>query len=306
MVAKALAQIDDEEDEATRAIAAPWDENSMLVYTGRTPSGDPTYINISYTDPFSLFKSPFVVSSNKGWGVESFVEGMAEALEPFYGTELGTAAMIKLYNNQNGEVFNPNADLPTKIKDIGFHMVKALEPGAVNTADKIYRAATGKKTSSGKELDLKTEIIAVVTGQRITTTDRKKAIFFRMRDFNDDKRAATTRFNRAWRSQDATEEELREAVQQLRADRKIAFEEYQNALKAVSRLGLTDQEIILEVAEGKDHTKAAKDAMALLKSRVGEIPQQNFKFSKGHIEEMRKIEGREAALKKIAPDLFDD
>lgn len=299
-----LLGVDDEEDEATRAIAAPWDKYAQLLYVGRTPSGDPQYINISYTDPFSVFKTPIFVSQQDGFSPVSVAKGILMGLEPFYGEEIGTAALLDIRENKNEKIFNPNSDAWTITKDISEHILKAVEPGAVRSTKRIYEAATGKETDSGMKLDTRTEVIAVLSGQRITSIDRKKAILYRNYDFQDALRSSTYRFNKAWRNKNVDKKELSKAYNQYKKDNQKAYSEFQDALQAVSRLGLTEEQILLETTKGKDNTETAKRLLNLLRAPAGETPIPDKKFTKSQIKEIEE-KGRKEILKEVAPELFD-
>jgi hypothetical protein len=296
--------VDDEEDEATRAIAAPWDKYAQLLYVGRTPSGDPQYINISYTDPFSVFKTPIFVSQQDGFSPVSVAKGILMGLEPFYGEEIGTAALLDIRENKNEKIFNPNSDAWTITKDISEHILKAVEPGVVRSTKRIYEAATGKETDSGMKLDTRTEVIAVLSGQRITSIDRKKAILYRNYDFQDALRSSTYRFNKAWRNKNVDKKELSKAYKQYKKDNEKAYSEFQDALQAVSRLGLTEEQILLETTKGKDNTETAKRLLNLLRAPAGETPMPDKKFTKSQIKEIEE-KGRKEILEEVAPELFD-
>jgi len=299
-----LFGVDDEEDEATRAIAAPWDKYAQLLYVGRTPSGDPQYINISYTDPFSVFKTPIFVSQQDGFSPFSVAKGILMGLEPFYGEEIGTAALLDIRENKNEKIFNPNSDAWTITKDISEHILKAVEPGVVRSTKRIYEAATGKETDSGMKLDTRTEVIAVLSGQRITSIDRKKAILYRNYDFQDALRSSTYRFNKAWRNKNVDKKELSKAYKQYKKDNEKAYSEFQDALQAVSRLGLTEEQILLETTKGKDNTETAKRLLNLLRAPAGETPMPDKKLTKSQIKEIEE-KGRKEILKEVAPELFD-
>lgn len=296
--------VDDEEDEATRAIAAPWDKYAQLLYVGRTPSGDPQYINISYTDPFSVFKTPIFVSQQDGLSPVSVAKGILMGLEPFYGEEIGTAALLDIRENKNEKIYNPNSDAWTITKDISEHILKALEPGLVRSTKRIYEAATGKETDSGMKLDTRTEVIAVLSGQRITSIDRKKAILYRNYDFQDALRSSTYRFNKAWKNKNVDKKELSKAYNQYKKDNEKAYSEFQDALQAVSRLGLTEEQILLETTKGKDNTETAKRLLNLLRAPAGETPMPDKKFTKSQIKEIEE-KGRKEILEEVAPELFD-
>jgi len=303
---KEMFDVDDEEDEATRAIAAPWDKDSLLMYVGRSPSGDPKYANFSYTDPFSIFKTPFIISQREGLSATSLTKGVMKGLEPFYGVEIGTKALIETFEGEDDlgrKISNDNDDVLTQTKDRAIHLLKALEPGFLRTGERIRRAYTGEKTPSGKEFDLATEIGAVITGQRVTTVRRQDAVKYRTWEFTDDKRNASTNFNKAWRDGEADRESLTKAVEDYRRDTKLAFEGYQDVLRAVSVLGLSDDEIL---AAGYDNptTPTAKIAQSLLDAKVGETPIPEKKFSKSHLKEIREIEGREELLRELIPEAF--
>lgn len=307
--AKEAFNIDDEEDEAVRALAAPWDKDALLIYSGRTEAGDPQCINLSYTDPFSLFKTPFILGAHEGYSVETVFKGIARALEPFYSGELGATALLELTTNRddNGrEIVNKNADFFTQIEEGAEHLTQKAEPGFVRTYKRIKDASLGKASSSGTQLDLETEVAAVLSGQRVTTVDRGKAVRFRAIDFDFAIRDASARFKRAWRRHDATKEEIVKAHRQFLKDRRKAFSDFQDSLQAAYRLGLDEEQIFLEANDGKSQGRKAERIRAMLNSKPGETYSEQYEFSNGNLDALKNIEGREKILREIAPEFFKD
>ncbi len=71
---KHLLGLDDEEEEALRLLAAPWQRNSNFWFTGRTDKGNLTYIDISYVDPYNYWKRPITaIMRDQPWE-DKFVE----------------------------------------------------------------------------------------------------------------------------------------------------------------------------------------------------------------------------------------
>ncbi|RKX63591.1 MAG: hypothetical protein DRP42_07465, partial [Tenericutes bacterium] len=57
-ISKHMFDIDDDDEEAIRIQAAPWQENSNLMFTGRDENGKLRYVDISFVDPYNYGKRP--------------------------------------------------------------------------------------------------------------------------------------------------------------------------------------------------------------------------------------------------------
>ena len=93
-------------------------------------------------------------------------------------------------------------------------------------------------------------------------------------------------------------------IKQYKKDNEKAYSEFQDALQAVSRLGLTEEQILLETTKGKDNTETAKRLLNLLRAPSGETPMPDKKLTKSQIKEIEE-KGRKEILEEVAPELFD-
>ena len=87
-----------------------------------------------------------------------------------------------------------------------------------------------------------------------------------------------TELYKAWKNKNVDKKELSKAYNQYKKDNEKAYSEFQDALQAVSRLGLTEEQILLETTKGKDNTETAKRLLNLLRAPAGETPIPDKKF----------------------------
>ena len=106
------------------------------------------------------------------------------------------------------------------------------------------------------------------------------------------------------RSRKASEGDVKRAYSQFKKDRTKAHEDYQDALQAVTVLGLTQDQILLETHDGRYDTKSAKRTLALLNADGGETPIEPYILSDSQIEEIEKIKGRMDLLEEVAPEIL--
>ena len=64
------------------------------------------------------------------------------------------------------------------------HLMNAVEPGLVSTGQKFLKGATGDLTKGGQPVNLKDEIIALLSGVRIINIDVLKSMEYKTGEFN--------------------------------------------------------------------------------------------------------------------------
>ena len=181
----------EEDDEQIRELTAPWDATGQLAFLGENNDGNPRFINMSYSDPYSMIKR----------GVQGYKTGVDneepypvalgqfffELLSPFAQEEIGTQAIIDISRNTKSATGSPvyNAsDSKAKIgMDVAGHVWKSVEPGFMGSGRRILSALGGKRGASGKAYNLNDEIIALLSGQRIVTVDPVNNISFSAKTF---------------------------------------------------------------------------------------------------------------------------
>lgn len=237
---------DDEDDEAVRQMAAPWQRNSSFWYFGRDESGNLQFMDLSFLDPYNYWKRP-IIAVMRGQQFEQAIKDVfAETLTPFFGTDITAGAIFEVAANKKDSgapVFKPHDDAADQVVDIANHMRKALQPGIFNNMERTYKALAGETTISGRKYDPLDEAAAWV-GFRTSTLDPKVALFYRSFDFKDAKAEAEKGLRDLIRTPgDVSESALIDARNDTIRLREQAYRKMINLVQAAGRSGMSRAEI---------------------------------------------------------------
>ncbi len=243
---KALLSVDDDEEEAVRRLAAPWQANSQIFFAARLDDGNLRYLDMSHHDPYNLLKRPFVaLARNQPW-TDKMKQALWESFEPFLGQDIGFGAIVEIFENKKesgGPVYN-EFDMPDKqLADMLDHLRMRLQPGLFSNMERTYKAMKGERTRSGKRYELADEAAAWV-GFRVTTLDPKTALYYRSFEFQDAKRAASKMINQILNDPNpVTPDALSDAYKRALRTRQKAFEDLFLIVSAARKAGLRDSTI---------------------------------------------------------------
>jgi hypothetical protein len=190
-----------------RSIGAPWDKNRNIIPITSFKNGEASAVNFSYFTPYDLFDTVIQSSMNKAYQqklnpqeVNNYVlqqvfatDGPAWVmLSPFMSEPIGferfydvtirggkTAEGFRIFTDSDLE-----QDLGAVIEKSFYHILDGVKPGVLSTAEKIKMGIETDLTRSGKEVNLKDELIALFTGTRIIRIDAKKDIQFMASNLN--------------------------------------------------------------------------------------------------------------------------
>lgn len=236
-----------EEEEAVRTLAAPWDENASLVFMGKDKDGNARYYNISHTLPDSQIMDPITALNRNVSDFERYNLAAREFFDPFLGEEILAGAIVDSWRGvtKDGRELFSSEDTETEkwFKRIG-HIANAVTPGALSSAHRFYLASAGEPKPSGVPVNFFDEMIANTTGQRLTTLDTQRALSFRAQDFRDGMQQLTQDFSSVVASnQSVTDEEIREAFDRLQQRRQARFDKLTKEYYAAIRLGQDPEDI---------------------------------------------------------------
>lgn len=296
---KMMIGASDEEEKAIRELAAPWDENANLLFLGRDEDGAARFINLSYIDPFAYFKNPLIAFGRDGDIDERIIQALGEIMSPFIGEEIVSSKALDIARNRRADtgspVYNPQADIKTRIAKIATHMAKGIEPGFVSAWTRLYKGATGEEGNYGNTYNFGDEIIANTTGNRIAAISPETALFFRASKFDRDTNDATRLFTTvATRPGTVTEGELSEAFEQMEEARERAFNSFQRSYNAAIALGLSAEDAYEKARAGG------------VSKRV--LEQDSYEPYKLTSHQLKKIEDkpeRLALIQKVAPSTLN-
>jgi len=248
MTLMAMFGIDDEEDEAIREMAAPWQRNAQFAYMPPDEEGNIRYLDLSHLDPYAYLKLPVraVMNGNNEGVQEKVGEALKELLGPFLGPDIAATAIGEVAFNQRldgGEVYDESASKIDKAIKSLEHLRKGLQPGIAANIERSLKALHGEVTSYGKEYKKADEALGWI-GFRLTTADPETSLKFRGFDFNRSYRESRNPLYRALRNPNPmSEREIRNAVLQSDERWKTAFRDVHDAVRAVRVSGLSDFEI---------------------------------------------------------------
>jgi len=190
-----------------RSIGAPWDKNRNIVPITSFKNGEASAVNFSYFTPYDLFDTVIQSALNKAYQqdlnpqqVNDYVlqqvfatDGPVwELLAPFMSEPIGferfydvtirggkTAEGFRIYTDSDLE-----QDLGAVIQKSLMHIIDGVKPGFISSAEKLKMGIETDLTRSGKEVNLKDELLALFTGTRIIRIDAKKDIQFMASNLN--------------------------------------------------------------------------------------------------------------------------
>ena len=121
---------------------------------------------------------------------------LMEMLRPFISEQLGLEALLDvqpggiILGGRGGEtaegvkIYSESDDVGDKIQKSFMHLLNAVEPGLVSTGQKFIKGATEDLTKGGQPVNLKDEIIALLSGVRIINIDVLKSMEYKTGEFN--------------------------------------------------------------------------------------------------------------------------
>ena len=180
LATRSMLGIGDDDEKDMRRFLPNWSKNSDLLFISNEGNGKYKYIDLGYSDPYNYIKKPFNAIA-KGDRNQDLVDAAIEFVHPFLGEELLAGRLIDLSRNVKGsggkEIYNPEAPLGERWKDITDYLLGGVEPGTVSDAKRIYKAY--KKSADDFSASAENEILGVATGQRIQIMDAGKSFMFK-------------------------------------------------------------------------------------------------------------------------------
>ncbi|HBN13705.1 MAG TPA: hypothetical protein DD407_01605, partial [Pseudohongiella sp.] len=294
-IAKAMLDIDDEDEEAIRIQAAPWQKNSNLVITGRDEDGNLRYVDISFLDPYNYFKRPITAMMRDQPFDDAIVSAAADMLSPFLGTDIAAGALMEIYANKTatgGQVFKVHDSVDQQLLDIADHLRKAVQPGIASNLERTWKAMREERTAGGKKYDLVDEGLGWI-GWRVSTLDPRTSLYYRSFDFSDAKADATRTLSEVLN--DPNQVSDRQIVSAYERSMRMRSEAYRDMITMINssrRSGLSDQEIA-QVLRSSNVSQA--DARALMSSQIP--PWRPTRQSEmGAVRRAEALMGREKAM----------
>lgn len=261
-ISKAIIGVSEEEEEDLRKFQPPWSENSQLFYLGKDGDGNYDLVDLSFLDARNIISKPILGALRDGDISDRVDRAVNEITSPL-GEDLLFGRLMSVWRNKTEDgrdVYNEQADIATKAKEIGLYLGQVVTPGTVSQLDRIRRGVGGEVSRGGKPYDAILESAAMF-GLRISSTDVKQAFQFR----NADMERATTDaesgiLSVAQRRGTVTPGEIDSAYRVFNARRRRLLHEWHGLAMSAIRLG-ADQG---EVAGAVQRSAGKRDAQAVL------------------------------------------
>lgn len=235
--------VDDDEEEAVRELAPPWQKNSTFMYVGRDEDGNLQYFDMTFLDAYGWWKRPLTaMMRNKPWR-EELASGLVDLFSPFLSEDIAFGAFTELIANQKasgGRIYDPKDDYTDQAQDAADHLRKALQPGLVGNVERTLKAFQGRSTPSGKKYDPGDEMLSWL-GWRASTLDPRNALYYRAYDFTDGLRSAKGGLTRVLRDVNpVSDSEIEDAVETSMRKRTESFGDMRNIVAAARKSGLSN------------------------------------------------------------------
>lgn len=267
-VSKALMGLDDDEEEAVRDMAASWQKNSNILFTGRDENGNIQYLDMSFLDPYNYFKRPINAMLRDQPIKDMVAQSASEMLTPFFGEDITFSNLMEVYTNKKGsggKVFNEQGSVGDQAMDIADHLRKGLQPGFMSNMERMYKAMEGDVSASGKKYTVQDEMAALV-GFRMSTLDPKTALYYQSFDFKQSKADAAKILKDVLRNPNkVSKSDLENARDTMLKARKNSYDRMMRLVKSAKKAGMTNPEIgqILKLSG-----VSRQDVMSLILGRM--------------------------------------
>ena len=242
----------DDEDDALDKFVAPWAKNGHRVHLRGKENGTYRYVDLSYSDPYSMFKRPVETLLSDGDLLDNAKESARMVMEPFISEGMLTKRVREIASNVDENkrtIYNPEAPIGDQLNDIYAHLASSVEPGTVRSLKRISGALKGESGNDyGKEFSIADELIFMGLGQRIETLDPPQALYFKTREIGKRLTDAKDIFDNVkykYSRGKATEEELKKALKTSEEVSNKIKSELLEVIDAANRLGI-DQRVIID------------------------------------------------------------
>ena len=271
---KLLLGVEDEEEEALRESAAPWDKNGTLIFFGKDSEGNRNYVNLSFTDPYSMFKKTWNAGALARDTDESVItSALGEFFDPLLSEDLLFERLGDVRSNKKKKdgrpIFNEQDDQQLQMIKKFAYLWEGVEPGFVNTITRFHDKAT-----KGDAKDVGKEALALMTGMRLSTIKTKQNFPFHAIDFSKKKANVSKIFTTPAKfKDDITDEQLERKLNRMLDQREREYKKFNRRIQAALWLGMTEDEIRKSIKSTRSLNKFEREKML-----AGEIPK--FKLTK--------------------------
>jgi hypothetical protein len=276
----------DRKMQALRRFVAPYQKNATLMPTGSNGK-DVGYVDISYTDPYEVFKGPaFAVASGRD-PEESILNATKDFLESYIGPSIlanSIASAIYGKTPQGRAIRNPqDTTLDQTLSTINY-LLRQNEPATVSQLRRIRYALTGEPDTTVSKygrIYKPSEELSALFGIRPQSINVSKALESKASRFNTDMADVGRIFTETYGAVgNVPEAKVREQFEKMQNRRRVMFDEANKDFHAAMLLGLSRSEAISAMRAGG---MGVDNASAIANNRY-----RDYKISKSLTKSMRR------------------
>jgi hypothetical protein len=246
----------DRKMDAMRRFVAPYQKNATLMPTG-SDGKNVGYVDISYTDPYEVFKGPaFAVASGRD-PEDSILNATKDFLESYIGPSIlanSIASAIYGKTPQGRSIRNPqDTTLDQTLSTINY-LWRQNEPATVSQLRRIGYALTGQPDTTVSKygrIYKPSEELTALFGIRPQSINVSKALESKASRFNTDMADVGRIFTETYGAVgNVPEAKVREQFEKMQNRRRIMFDEANKDFHAAMLLGLSRSEAISAMRAG--------------------------------------------------------
>lgn len=245
---RARLGISEEELEAVSTFAPEWNRHSDLVPVEKKGPGQYSMLDVSYINPYALFREAWNALTATGYQWDDRFEMMFEELRaPFSNEGILAGTAIDLARNRTAEgrtIYPEFGTRAEKANAMAKHVVSRLQPGGVSQGQDVYFGVTGEENPrTGRKVDLEKLVYSYLTGTRQLEIDVPKRLGGAARGLQRSRSEITGEFNRLKKRTTGPTPELLEAKAAANAQWKRALADFRKKVADARATGLSDYQI---------------------------------------------------------------
>jgi hypothetical protein len=276
----------DRKMDALRRFVAPYQKNATLMPTG-ADGKDVGYVDISYTDPYEVFKGPALAAASGKDPEESIANAILDFLESYVGPSILANSIVSALSGrtpQGRTIVNPQDTRLDQTLDRASYLLRQNEPATVSQFRRIYYALTGQPDTTVSKygrIYKPSEELSALFGIRPQSINVSKALESKASRFNTDMADVGRIFTETYGAVgNVPEAKVREQFDKMQNRRRVMFDEANKDFHAAMLLGLSRSEAISAMRAGG---MGVDNASAIANNRY-----RDYKISKSLTKSMRR------------------
>ena len=276
----------DRKMEAMRRFVAPYQKNATLMPTG-SDGKDVGYVDISYTDPYEVFKGPAFAAASGKDPEESIANAILDFLESYIGPSILASSIVSSLSGrtlQGRTIVNPQDTRLDQTLDKASYLLRQNEPATVSQLRRIGYALTGEPDTTVSKygrIYKPSEELSALFGIRPQSINVSKALESKASRFNTDMADVGRIFTETYGAVgNVPEAKVREQFEKMQNRRRIMFDEANKDFHAAMLLGLSRSEAISAMRAGG---MGLDNASAIANNKY-----RDYKISKSLTKSMRR------------------